>query len=384
MWTAYGHCCHLRSLDPMARVCPDCGHLLLRCRSSHECQQLLEPGNACPLHLAPQLHLEKGAVLKPRVGDRITLPLVFANGSKFGAGLRVRQVLQIEPGREPQELAPYWDRVAPGEERPLSVDTAEMATGGSSRVALVFVVTARLGELEEDFAFAAEILLKVRRRGDKQVSQHIHVSGGQFEPGAAAVVQTGPSVHESFASETETGLLELRKALPMHRAEAFELRHGVRGYSASGVRVPRNVEVRCEGFPSSDGMPTGRPFLEKERLACGRNSRLRHDRNPHPNDVTLLAYDPRSGGLDRARSARISGVHLHLYLRNDRLVLCSRGANGTLVDGAPVERDEEIVLESGARVQPAPLQGGGNVEMLVSLSSRDGTANHLTLTRRVG
>jgi hypothetical protein len=377
-WKGYRACCRTHALDHSARVCPECGQPLLRCRSFDRCGALLAPADACPVHVAPRLSLKKGAVLKASVGERVALPLVFSNGSAAGAALRLRKFYKIEPDREPEDLLLYWDTVQPGEERGFSVETGILSVGGSIRVSLVGVFSTAFGEVEEDFAFAADVLLHVEQGRSQQIVQNIHVEGGTFAAGASAVVQTGPSIHEGLAAGRD---LEPESLLPLQRAEAFELRQGIRGYRDEGVRLHRSVEVSFEGFREGDAPPAGLHFLAQDRLACGRNSRKKHEKNPSPNDVTLRVYSGGDGPADPERSARISGRHLDLVLRNDRLYLLSLGRGGTWLNGRTIDPGAEAVLHPGDRIRPLVSPGPG-IEVVVSWRSRDGAVDRITLTGR--
>ncbi|MBN1417738.1 MAG: FHA domain-containing protein [Planctomycetes bacterium] len=378
-WKGYQACCPRHARDPQAKVCPECGQVLLRCRGFAECGTLLSPIDACPVHVAPSLYLREGALLAARVGDCVSLPLVLRNTSRAGPALRVRRMFKVERGQEPEELALLWDTVRAGEERTFSVDTGTLAAGGSSRVGLLVVFACEFGGIEEEYAFATEILLRVNREESKQIIQNIHVEGGHFETGASAVTQTGPSMHEGWKKD-EGGSVASELQLPIQRAEAFELREGIRGYTESGARVYRTVEVAFEGFPESDAPPPGSPFVAQDRLTCGRNSRRGHEENPNPNDLVLRVYD-RKGELDRDLSSRVSGRHFDLFLRNDRLCLKSLGRAGTRVNDEALATGEEAILASGDRIRilaPSPRE----IEMTLSMFSREGVVERIALARR--
>jgi hypothetical protein len=380
-WKGYGACCHSRSLDGEARLCPDCGHPLLRCRAFAECHCLVGPLEACAVHVAPRLALKKGAVLSLRVGDRLTLPLVFRNASGTGTELHLRKIHTLVPGREPEEMDPLWDTVHPGEEKSFSVDTGVLEAGGTSRVSPILALSASLGGIDEDYAFAAEILLRVRREEAHQIVQNIHVEGGHFAAGASAVVQTGPSVHQGFRSPEDSGRFEGVPGLALERAEAFELRQGLRGYPQDSLRIPRTAEVLCLGFPGEDAPAAGRPFMHQDRLACGRNSRRKHPDNPSPGDLAIRVYAGGSGVVDPGRTGRISGRHFELLLQNDRLVLRSLGRNGTWLNGEPLPPGRDAVLRPLDRIRALDPASGGP-ELAVSMVSQGTLVERIVLERR--
>jgi len=378
-WKGYQACCSRHARDPQAKVCPDCGQVLLRCRGFADCGTLLAPIDACPAHVAPGLYLREGALLAAEVGDCVSLPLVLRNASRSGQALRVRRMFKVERGQEPEELALLWDTVRAGEERTFSVDTGTLDAGGSSRVGLIVVFACEIAGIEEEYAFATEILLRVKREESKQIIQNIHVEGGHFETGASAVTQTGPSMHEGWKTEERADAAS-EMPLPLQRADAFELRESIRGYAKSGARVYRTVEVSFEGFPESDAPPPGRPFIAQDRLAFGRNSRRSHEENPNPNDVVLRVYD-RKGEVDREPSSRISGRHFDLFLRNDRLCLKSLGRAGTRINDENLAPGDEAILGSGDRIQvlaPSPRE----IEIRISMFSREGEVERIAVARR--
>jgi len=379
-WKAYGACCRMRALDGEAKVCPDCGHPLLRCRSFADCRALLGPLEACPIHVAPGLELKSGAVLSPSLGDRVALPLVFRNGTGAGGDLRVRKIFRLVPGRDPEEPSLPWETVLPGEERSFSIETGTLDAVGTCMVNLVLELTASLGGIDEDFAFEAGIPLRIRREETKQIIQNIRVEGGSFAAGASAVVQTGPSIHEGFRAP-EGGESSAGSRLSLERAEAFELRRGIRGYREEGFRVPRTVEVACLGFPGDDAPPPSRPFIHAERFACGRNSRRPHPENPKPNDLSIRVYAGEGGPADPERSMRIAGRHLELFLQDDRLCLRCLGRNGTWLNGRALPAGTETPLRPLDRIAVLDPRSAGT-ELTVSMVSRGALAERIVLERR--
>ena len=375
-WKGYQTCCRMRALDAAARVCADCGQLLLRCRSFPECRALVAPLEACPVHVAPRLSLQRDAVLTATCGDRVALPLLLANAA-VGA-LRLRQVYRCPPGGAFEAIAPLWETLPAGAEKALTIDSGALEAGGTARVGLVLAFAVDLGGIEEDYAFAAEILLQVRRSETQQVIQNIHVEGGSFAAGAAAVVQTGPSLHEAFrapAAAPGSG-----GPLPLERAEAFELRAGLRGYRETGWRVGRGVELECRGFPDGDAPDVDRPFAHGVCFTIGRNGCTAHADNPVPNDLSLRVHRPGGGGLDQHRTGSISGRHLQLFLQHDRLVVRALGRNGTRVNDAELPIGATAVLQSGDRIGVLE-PGAGGPELTVSMTARDAVVERVVLTR---
>lgn len=349
---SYEACCAASARDAAANVCGQCGHVLLRCPAFAECGVLVDPTGYCSAHLAPQLSVERGALVGVRVGQRATVPLVLANASRLPGGFRVVRLLKGEAQSELQEVALDWDALRSGEERPFTVDTAVFEAGGTTRLRVVMVLATTQGGASESYAFSAEVLLKIDEREQKaHITQNIHVEGGHFEAGASAVVQTGPSVTEGLQYQLG-GEGEPSGRVPvttLQRAEAYELREGVRGYAELRAAAGRHVVVRCEGFDSGEFPVEQRPFLGRSVLALGRNSRERSDKNTDPNDFVLRARGA-DGAVDRDRSLAVSGRAATLGLENGRVLLTVTGSRTLYVNGAPLEVGAATVLADKDRV----------------------------------
>jgi len=349
---SYAPCCAASARDLTANVCDQCGHVLLRCPGFAECGVLVDTTGYCATHVAPRLFIERGALLGARVGQRVTVPLVLANGSRLGGGFRVERILKGDPGRDLEEVALDWDTLRAGEERPFNVDTGVFESGGSTRLRVVMVLATNRGGAADSYAFSAEVLLKIDEREQKaQITQNINVQGGHFEAGASAVVQTGPSVTEAMqyslgASNSELGRTPVSS---LQRAEAYELREGVRGYAEIRAALAPHTKVQCDGFEDGESPPTPRPFLARRVLSIGRNSRERSDKNPEPNDLVLRARG-KDGAVDRERSLAVSGRAATLGLENGRLLLTVTGSRTLHVNGEPLEHGASVVLADKDRV----------------------------------
>jgi len=372
IWKPYESCCVGHALDRRARVCPDCGHPLLRCRGYDDCRQLLLPGDHCPLHVAPRLSILGRVPIVAEVGGRVAAIIRLANSSGAGSVLNVRRILKQELDGAPEDCPPDWDRLRPDEERQLAIDSAELRHPGPQRIVLYLVLGCDFGDLPEEYAFSADLRLRVR---SKEESSPRIVVEGQVD---GDVIAMGEMQRRRWGDKTDTRSFTPTE-LPCERANVFEVRQGVRGYE-DGTRVLRDVEVEWRGFPPADAPPTGRPFLAADRLRGGRNSREPHERNPDPNDVSLRVYAT-DGSIEREKTKRISGVHLELVLLNDRLCLRSYGRNGTWVNGEQVRNAVPVPLRSGDRFRPiAPGTRGVDVE--VSMQPIGGEIPRIVLERK--
>jgi hypothetical protein len=380
---SYAPCCAASARDLTANVCDQCGHVLLRCPGFGECGVLVDATGYCATHVAPRLFVERGALLGARVGQRVTVPLVLSNGSRLGGGLRVERILKGEPGRDLEEVALDWDSLRAGDERPFNVDTGVFEAGGSTRLRVVLVLGTNRGGATDSYAFSAEVLLKIDEREQKaQITQHINVQGGHFEAGASAVVQTGPSVSEAMKYSLGDTNPELGRTPvgSLQRAEAVELREGVRGYAELRAALAPHTEVRCDGFDAGETPAHARPFLTTRVLSLGRNSRERSDKNPEPNDLVFRARD-KDGATDRDRSLAVSGRAATLGLENGRVLLTVTGSRALYVNGDPLERGASVVLADKDRVG---LLGprASDLGFTVEFSAEGDELSTLWLTRR--
>lgn len=381
-WRGYAACCHSHARDLSAKICPECGQYLMRCAEFSECGALVDLAEFCASHIAPRLYLEASPVNALKVGQCATLRLVLANESKLPGVLRVDSIRAAEPGAELAEIPLLWDELRSSEERSFALETGVIEAGGARRLELVVVTRRSLGGLEERHAFAAELVLEVEERAQSsQVTQHIHVTGGHFEPGASAVVQTGPAVHENKGFELRSA--ETRGRIPVRefqRAEALELRSAIRGGNVAGVSCDRDVELRCAGFGVDEAPTATRPFRESRFLRCGRNSRIASERNSEPNDIVLRAYDPNTKLLDRERSLRVSGRQCEIALECGRLMLRATGSNPTHVNGELLVRGGEKILRSGDRVGVLGASED-SLGFVVEMTPRRGRLESVTLRK---
>jgi hypothetical protein len=281
------------------------------------------------------------------------------NASAFGGSdLHLRRILGQTPGGGPVSVPPEWDRLRAGEEKPLFIDTGRAETPGRARLRLTLVLEWGAGGAEETFAFGGDIPFVVEERAESiQVGQaggDVIVMGGR----------KGGWTDASGFSPT---------AVVLARADAFELRTGLRGYPQAGFRVPRGVRVEFAGFAEGEAASPGRPFVERDRLRCGRNS-LTFEK---PNDLRLLCRRP-DGAVDRDLSGRVSGVHFELLLRDDRLHLVPLGANGTWIDGARADGPADLAPGARVRVLAPELTGP---ELEVRMQVEGGFAEKITMVR---
>lgn len=343
-WRPYGTCCQQYAGDSDIGFCPDCGHAFLRCHAFAECKSLVTPdgrAKACPVCVAPQLMIDPRAVIKARKGDRLSIPLILLNGSSVGRPLWVKRIIK-RLGDQYEPLSLTWEQVEARTERHFSVDVPPLVDGGTTTAGLILVVASRYKNIEEEYAFEAEML--------------ITVSEGQGGNTTINVTNTNSTYYAPVRGETPVAPQEQSAptTLNLQPAEVYELAQGIRGYRAEKLRVPRHVEFAFTGFPERDTPPAGATAMTRGRLACGRNSRTPDPAaDAVPNDVCLRAYDGQ-GAVDEPGTMAISRHHFDLLVLNDRLCLHARSTRGLELNGKTLESGEVVVLAPGDRLVPIP------------------------------
>lgn len=376
-WRPYQPCCQESAAATDAAFCPSCGHPYLRCMAFAECHTLVSPSQACTGCVAPVLMVDEGAVIESKRGDRLSVPLILHNASPAGRPLWVKRIVKWDDGID-EPMALTWERIDSRTERRFALDTPPLADGGTHTLRVIIVVASRHKGVEEEYAFSAGLSIAVSSPDTRNVHQRINITGNQFG--------TGGMVHAPVpgvgASRTEApAALQDRRPVPLERAEKYELDHGVRGYRAEAVRVPRHVEFTFSGFPGSDCPPNGFITLQRGRLAFGRNSRIPDPAsNPVPNDVCLRAYDPRSGGVDEPATLAISRHHFDLVVVNDRLCVHARSSGGMQVNGNDLASGQILTVGPGDRIVPIPGRPD-KVTVQVAFVESIGSIERVEITR---
>lgn len=343
-WRPYGTCCPQYAGDSEIGFCPDCGHPFLRCHAFAECKSLVTPdgrAKACQVCVAPQLMIDPRAVITARKGDRLSIPLILMNGSTVGRPLWVKRIVK-RLGDQYEPLSLTWEQVEARTERHFSVDVPPLVDGGTTTAGLILVVASRYKNIEEEYAFEAEMLITVSAGQDGNTTINItNTNSTYYAPVRGETPASGPAP----AGPT---------TLNLQPAEVYELAQGIRGYRAEKLRVPRHVEFAFAGFPERDAPPAGATAMQRGRLACGRNSRTPDPgADAVPNDVCLRAYDA-EGVVDEPGTMAISRHHFDLLVLNDRLCVHTRSTRGLELNGKTLESGEVAVLAPGDRLVPIP------------------------------
>jgi hypothetical protein len=364
----YKACCLSAAPDPESAFCPECGGSLSRCA----CGNLMDSAGLCAACVNPHLYLEKGAVLESAVGERLSVPFILRNDSQSRA-LSIQNVFH-----DGKHVPLTWERLEAGRERAFSLETESFTEAGIHNLNLTVVVVSRFDEAEELYAFSSQIPIHVESV-DKS-SPNISISGVSGPVGHGITINSVARQGESgFRSRRETALLS-RRAVPLERAERYELQNGIRGYKALGARIPRDVEFDYDGFPAED-TPLKGP-LSKPVLRCGRNSR-RYDAklNPQPNDLCLRIYDRQSGKLDAEASKGISRRLCDFVIQNDRLHLRAISDKGLAHNGEIQPAGATVIVSDGDSLT-TPVRPGQTLTFMVKFKVSSGSVRQIRIVQR--
>jgi hypothetical protein len=352
-WDDYKDCCRaVAAHDHDAVFCPECRHALFRC-SAPDCRRLITPLGHCAACIDPRLSLEKGAVVKARLGECLSVPFVIGNNASVRS-VSIKSVLR--DGTDlPQEVVRLpWDQLEAGRARTFAVATGPFAHGGINSLKLTVIVAAVFGDVEEAYAFSGDVAIDVEGADPTQVVQTFNLSGVFANEGA---VNVSPLAHVADYTGRQTDASSARNPVTLERAERYEIEHGYRGYERLAARIPRSVEFVYAGFPASD-RPRDGALLQGPVVRCGRNGRAGHaPQGAEPNDLCLRIYDPASGELDREASAGISRHVCDFILGNDRLYVRSASGNGPALNGQRLDAGEMRVVCSGDSLTVAAGRG---------------------------
>ncbi|MBN9063288.1 MAG: hypothetical protein J0H41_12695 [Rhizobiales bacterium] len=373
-WRPYASCCHREALSTDSAFCPECGRTLIRCMAFSECFSLVAPMQHCPVCIAPELAIEKGAMLQSRVGERLSIPLVLRNVSTVERPIWVTGIVKAESGaHEPIELT--WERLDAKGERGFTLTTAPFAQAGAQSIGVIATIASRHKGREERYAFAGVVPVVVEAP-EQQVVQNINLSGAQFA--------TGGMVHAPVsgrAASTAPIATRDRQAIHFERAERYELERGVRGYADMNARAPRDVSFSFTGFAEGEAPPDGRQVGVSGALSCGRNGRMFDaEKNPFPNDLCLRARDPRTGAVDEDATRALSRHHFDFLVLNDRLHVQTRSNGGLELNGRRLASGDVEVVRNGDRIAPLPGHGD-KLTLTVSLRSSVGVIEAVQIAR---
>ena len=371
----YEACCFAAAMDPEAGFCNHCGRPLFRCPGFDDCRSLVDASGHCNTCLLPVLTFEENVELEARVGEVATIPFRLRNASPARRPFSVLNIFKREARGANDAVPLHWERIDPDQERGFSVVTEPLESGGAHRLTLLMILVSRCGGIEQCYAFASEILIRVSGSGPTHITQNFDLSNADF--GTAGMVVANPNL--STPAERSSAARAGRRDLRIDRAERFEIEGGYRGYAEHGYRVPRNVVFEYSGFAPGDSPPAGPVTSSAPVLNGGRNSRrFDAERNPEPNDLCLRVY--KGPNLD-AEASRLIPRHLCvLVLQNDRLYLRAREANRLALNGEVMGKGELRQLEDGDQLQ-VPAGHPGAFSLTVRFSSAAGLVESIRIER---
>jgi hypothetical protein len=343
----YRDCCRRLASEIDTGFCPECGHALYRC-AYPGCRSLINPLGHCPLCVRPELYVEKGAVLVAEKDECLTIPFVLLNASPVNHALSVQSLFRFGKDVKNEPVSIGWEKLEAGRERAFSVQTEPFTGSGTIHLGLTVIVTSRVEEIEELYAFAGEMRIDVERGSVEptQISQTFNMEGANL--GTGALVYANQKQAESGLKKRQAVAQQSRLPIPLERQDRYERENGQRGYKESGIRIPRNVEFIYDGFPASDRPSDGPLRGLQPIIRCGRNGR-RFDaqKNPQPNDLCLRIYNSKSGELDMEGSSAISRNVCEFIIQNDRLNLRALSDKAIAQNGVALKSGDIVVVNNG-------------------------------------
>jgi hypothetical protein len=339
-------------MDIESAFCAECGNPLLRCIGFAECSSLVTPTQPCPVCIQPELFINKGAITQARVGERLSIPMILRNASKVKHAIVVESIVKTE-GSSCEPVALPWESVNSECERSFTVETTPLPQGGTYTFGVIATLSSRHKGRVERYAYAGSVRVTVDGQDRQNIINNINLEGATFGTGGMVHAPVSTLAAPTAAAQS----LSAPEGIPFDRAERFELLQNLRGYSDSGLRMPRDVAFSFAGFPSHDCPRNGATFGAGGVLTCGRNGR-RFDaqKNPTPSDLSLRVYDPRTGQIEEEPTFAISRHLFDLLVLNDRLCIQARGGSGLEHNGRLLAPGEMTVVRSGDRLVPLPGQ----------------------------
>jgi molybdopterin converting factor small subunit len=333
-----------------------------------ECGGLLADDGQCPVCVAPELHLDRGAVREVKLGGALVLPLIFANATPISRPLFVSRLWLREGDgeRRPQDLA--WERLDAGRSIPWSLQTSPLEKSGRLRLEISFAVATRYRWREEAFAFLSALELDVEQGGGIVINQTIHSGEGATNFAPIRIEADALKRPVSAASERAA-------ALPLVRGDQFERVNGVRGYP-DGATAPRSTRFVWRGFAPGEAPKDGPIVTEDSLIALGR-SPLRPAGGE--SDVRLLVRDA-AGAVDEALSRAVSRRHADLFVQSGRLCLHVAGEAGVRINDRVAARDAIETLADGDVVDILPKHPGA-IRLGVRMRAHHNVIDQVTITR---
>ena len=347
-WQKYNECCHRNALDLGAAFCADCGATFLRCLAFAECMSLVDPLTPCSVCMAPELFIDKNAVVKTRVGHQLTIPLVLRNSSPIDRPIWATRAMMRRANEDFRPLDLPWERIEAGEERAFHVETGPVEAGGTGVIDIEVAFGTRYKGYQEQYLYGGAIHFSSDGPGETRIVQNINFANAEFKDNSLIHMPT----RLASDSHGDAAAIADREKVNFSRFERREVEWGLRGYSGSGRLVPRTADFRMIGF-SSRHAPSVLSIGSRGVLVFGRNSREWNEAdNPDPSDIVLRVTNPATGQTDREASMAVSRRHFDLMNLNNRIYLFVRSSNGVLVNDSQVTTSTLHALNDGDVIKP--------------------------------
>ncbi|MEW4448898.1 FHA domain-containing protein [Qipengyuania sp. JC766] len=360
-------CCYESiAAHPDAQWCGGCGQPLVRCMAHAECGGLLDRDALCDRCVDLHFVIVKGAALYAPVGGSVALPFEMVNQSNNGRSLFLTGLWSKEKGDWRQE-DPGWSELAPLERARTSVCATEINKPGTHQIRIMWAVSTRFMQRQENFVFATTVFLTVEDAAH-QTAPTIQFSNENEMYGNVIKMDVG---HKDGERQTVD-------AIDMHvqRMDLEERRLRLRGME-NGLVVPRGAPLDFHGFKPDECVASGLPIMTRDGvLGFGREWA---EEAGVASDVRILVCDP-AGTVDRELSLQLSRRHFDLYIENGCLVLRAKGRNGVVVGGKALKQGERVILEDESVVEP--LGGHGDrLRLRIGFTREHDRVGTVTITR---
>lgn len=362
-------CCYTSALDDQATFCDDCGTPLVRCMAAEECRGLLDEQGLCTICVHPVIQVDAGAVSVARVGEAVALPLTLANASVAGRPLFITALWSREGGLGEWREEPLgWERLGPGESRPIKIMARNIEQAGSHTIELRLAVANHWQWRKECYVFKTDFTLTIMP--PKETNGPVVNIGGESAGHGNIVYITGGQTQSAASERTDEKVI-----LILSRVEKVERLFAFRGLD-DGFYVPRHARLIWSGFAPLEAPLEGPITTRDGLLKVGRN---RSAREGGLTDVRLLV-EAHDGTLDEALSLTLSRHHFDLYIECDRFMLRVVSENGLRVDGQAYGRDRSVILQDGSVISPL-VRTPDVLSLTVSFHQEHKSIRQIKLTR---
>jgi hypothetical protein len=252
-------------------------------------------------------------------GSGCPVPLTLFNASPSGRPLWVKRIAKTNSKGE-QLLDVKWDNLDANTGRGFTLNTSRLSDGGTYSLSILLVLATRHKAVEEEYAFSADIALRVASSVSGPSTLKVSVRGASKGTGAGhnVINKIGGDL---WGDESVPAGLANQEVVRLERAEKYDWNKASGDIAREGLRVLRHVEFSFSGFRTDDTPRPGNALVPRGRLLFGRNSRKPDaTANGSPNDICLRAFDAQGATVDEPATMAISRHHFEFAVINDRFV----------------------------------------------------------------